>query len=36
VVDSPPAGLAKMAAPGAAAALIGLLGLIVVRRLARR
>jgi hypothetical protein len=36
VEDSPPAGLAKTAAPGAAAALIGLLGLIVVRRLARR
>ena len=30
------AGFARMAAPGAAVALIGLLGLVVVRRLARR
>lgn len=36
VEDSPPAGFARTAAPGAAAALIGLLGLVVVRRLARR
>ncbi len=36
VEDSAPAGLARMAAPGAAAVLIGLLGLVVVRRLARR
>lgn len=36
VEDSPPAGLARTAAPGAAAALIGLLGLVVVRRLSRR
>jgi hypothetical protein len=36
VEDSPPAGLARSAAPGAAVALIGLLGLVVVRRLARR
>ncbi|SEB94317.1 hypothetical protein SAMN04489844_1372 [Nocardioides exalbidus] len=36
VEDSPPRGLARMAAPGAAAAIIGLLGLVVVRRLARR
>ena len=34
--DSPPAGFARTAAPGAAAALIGLLGLAVVRRLGRR
>jgi hypothetical protein len=34
--DSPPRGLARMAAPGAAAAIIGVLGLLVVRRLARR
>jgi hypothetical protein len=36
VEDAPPAGLARTAAPGAAAAIIGLLGLVVVRRLARR
>jgi len=36
VEDSPPLRFARMAAPGAAAALIGLLGLMVVRRLARR
>jgi hypothetical protein len=36
VEDSPPAGFARTAAPGAAATLIGLLGLVVVRRLARR
>jgi hypothetical protein len=34
--DSAPAGFARTAAPGAAAAIIGLLGLVVVRRLARR
>lgn len=36
VEDAAPAGFARTAAPGAAAALIGLLGLVVVRRLARR
>ena len=36
VEDAAPAGLARSAAPGAAIALIGLLGLVVVRRLARR
>ena len=36
VEDSAPAGFARTAAPGAAAALIGLLGLVVVRRLERR
>lgn len=36
VEESAPAGLARSAAPGAAVALIGLLGLVVVRRLARR
>ena len=34
-VSAPP-GFARMAAPGAAVALIGLLGLVVVRRIARR
>lgn len=36
VEDSAPAGFARTAAPGGAAVLIGLLGLVVVRRLARR
>ena len=36
VEESAPAGFARSAAPGAALALIGLLGLVVVRRLARR
>lgn len=36
VEESAPAGFARSAAPGAAAALIGLLGLVVVGRLARR
>lgn len=36
VEESAPAGFARMAAPGVAVALIGLLGLVVVRRLARR
>ncbi len=35
VEDAEPAGFARAAAPGAAAVLIGLLGLLVVRRLAR-
>lgn len=36
VEDTAPPGFARVAAPGAAAAIIGLLGLVVVRRLARR
>lgn len=36
VEESAPPGFARMAAPGGAAAIIGLLGLVVVRRLARR
>ncbi|UFN43106.1 hypothetical protein [Nocardioides okcheonensis] len=36
VEESAPPRFTRMAAPGAAAALIGLLGLVVVRRLARR
>lgn len=36
VEESAPAGFARTAAPGAAAVLIGLLGLVVVRRLSRR
>ena len=35
VEESPPAGFARAAAPGAAVAIISLLGLVVVRRLAR-
>ena len=35
VEDTAPAGFARAAAPGAAAVLIGLLGLLVVRRLSR-
>ena len=35
VEESPPAGFARAAAPGAAIAIISLLGLVVVRRLAR-
>ena len=34
--DAPPLGFARLAAPGAAAVLLGALGLFVVRRLARR
>lgn len=36
VEESPPLGFARLAAPGAAAVLLGALGLVVVRRLARR
>lgn len=36
VEESPPLGFARLAAPGAAAVLLGVLGLFVVRRLARR